>query len=116
MSNSEKAVEVIFATEKRIQGHAYDLDEARVRAYAQALADAGLLAPELPEPDRKLTERWGEKDLEFAYWEIPYAARVETSRGWEVSLRIPDRYMSTETARKLANILLAAANHAEGEA
>lgn len=35
MSNSEKAVETIFATEKRIQGHIDDLDEARVRAYAQ---------------------------------------------------------------------------------
>ena len=106
MSNIDKVAEVIAK-------HNADGVCNEPECIANDLADAGLLAPELPEPDRKLTERWGEKDLEFVYWEIPYAARVETSRGWEVSLRIPDRYMSTETARKLANILLAAANHAE---
>ena len=116
MSNSEKAVETIFATEKRIQGHTYDLDEARVRAYAQALADAGLLAPDLPKPTTIAEGGRG------ATWGRDVQVWVEDG-GDRVWVELGDMTIShtIESARKHGNRLLAAANlaernHAEEEA
>lgn len=75
---------------------------------AQALADAGLLAPDLPEPRIDLGgwQEWGHK----------HGNRVTLENGM-VTIEIPDdisRDLTPEEARDLAAWLNAAANHKEG--
>lgn len=73
---------------------------------AQALADAGLLMPDLPEPDMRRvsgTSFWCEGDL--------YAHRGSR----KVRLQVEDSRMSSDEARAIAFGLLAAADHAEQE-
>ena len=72
--------------------------------YATVLQGRGLLAPDLPEP-----EPYGEQ-AEFG------DEKVITGRGTStVSLYIDDFQMSSDSARELALMLLAAANYAEKE-
>ena len=79
---------------------------------AKALADAGLLMPDLPEPVEKFTT--GD-----ASWTLVGKAAVDSwhdDGGPVVALRAGrGRYLTPAEARQLAYILLAAANHAEGE-
>lgn len=129
MSNIERAVEIIFATEKRVQGHTYDLDVAKVRAYLLALDHAGLLIPDLPAPD--IDHRDPEHCAEYkAFWEGPVLDVWNTNLPGDFTVQVfPDRPevqmyedgepmepFSPEEARRLAHVLLAAANQAEEEA
>ena len=98
---------------------------------AQGLARAGLLAPNLPEPD--LDHRrpaycairrkwWGEGPVPDVWFEgLPYDLTVQIFPDRpEVQMTDNEEPMmepfSPEEARRLAHALLAAANHAEGEA
>lgn len=103
MSNLEKAVELIgsyFDAHIPHNEANYGADEE----LAQALKDTGLLAPDLPEP-----ELYGEL-AEFGDEEV-FAARGTS----KVRIYIDDARMSSESARELALMLLAAANYAETE-
>ena len=53
------AAEVMLAAESELQGHTCDVDPERLRAYATALHDAGMLRP----PHRRTTE-----EEERAWW------------------------------------------------
>lgn len=78
----------------------------------EALAKAGLLMPDLPEPDDKCTNS-------DASWMLTGKAAVDSWRdegGPVVALMAGrGRYLTPAEARQLAYILLAAAGHAEGE-
>lgn len=77
---------------------------------AKALADAGLLMPDLPEPDDKCTNgdaRWvviGKVAVDSWHDDGGPVVELRAGRG---------RYLIPAEARQLAYILLAAANHAE---
>lgn len=105
MNNQDKAALVIdknLPITERIERHAHAC------IIADALKEAGLLAPELPEPslgsDGALLWNnetvWIEDDEVAVYTDIP------KSFDW----------MTPNEARNLAHALLAAANHAEEEA
>lgn len=100
MSNLDKAVEVLreaYREKSMSPVHACDI-------MADALEAAGLLAPDLPEP-----EPYGEL-AQFGDEEV-MAARGTN----KVRIYIDDSRMSSESARELALMLLAAADHAEKE-
>ncbi|WP_288855642.1 hypothetical protein [uncultured Corynebacterium sp.] len=91
-------------------------DDMLTHAAAQDLADAGLLAPDLPEPGRA----WRDDDAPLI-WHVPerndrLAATVDErpthpTIGLEDDNRVLKHLTATE-ARALALALLAAANHA----
>lgn len=100
MSNFEKAVEVLreaYREPSISPVHACDI-------MADALEAAGLLMPGLPEP-----EPYGEL-AQFGDEKVITGRRTST-----VGLYIDDSQMSSESARELALMLLAAANYAEKE-
>lgn len=113
MSNQEKAAQVIYdALSGKYGDFRFPTDAA------EALADAGLLAPDLPEPD---TLEYGspEWDGVFAY---QYGAEWRDAMGsvcafnGTVEVQGDDTHIHTpDEARALALALLAAANHAEKE-
>ena len=94
MSNIDKATEILTRLDEWI-----DLSPENA---VEALADAGLIAPDLPEP-----KLYGEL-AEFGDEEV-FAARGTR----KVRIYIYDARMISEEARKLALMLLAAANYAE---
>lgn len=104
MNNREKALEVALEF--------LDGDDLAAGIIVKRLADAGLLAPDLPEPDEcppdihKPGWRIGLFDAQCA---AAFAGRVwiTDSSGWGAPFR-------PEQARAAAYKLLAAANHAEG--
>lgn len=73
-TNIDRAAEVMLATERKEQGHVCDVDPQRLREYARALADAGLLTG-LPAPvaqtfpvgefidDERRARGWSHADL-----------------------------------------------------
>lgn len=80
---------------------------------AKALADAGLLMPDLPQPDFNFTDgdaRWvviGKVAVDSWYDDGGPVVELRAGRG---------RYLIPAEARHLAYLLLAAANHAEAQA
>lgn len=119
-TNIDRAADIIDAWTK--QGHELNEHVGNPHDIARALAKAGLLAPEKPEPqtfpsgerewstldgwvnldtDGTITMAYDERD------EDDLAAGAEIEPGELVFTRISE-------ARDLANILNAAANHAEG--
>lgn len=99
MTNFVHALAVLEAARRpgEIRIHPHDAVEA--------LAKAGLLAPDLPEPDR-ITDRylvWEDEEV----WIVDDEAAVYTDLGEFIN------WMSVRRARNLAHILLAAAQHAE---
>lgn len=84
---------------------------------AEALADAGLLAPDLPEPVGHL------RDTGEAWWRLADAVGIHVGQVWAYSkhgtidLALPEKLteLTPEEARGVAHALLAAANHAEKE-
>lgn len=106
MSNIDKATELID------DAHDWGLGSIDAFTLAIELAGAGLLAPDLPKPD---------KDSTFAFLGPTWEARkadggvfIVTSRHGRV--RTPGGEHSPAVARKHALALLAAADHAEKEA
>ena len=112
MSNVERAADVIYDTLNGQYGDFRFPTDA-----AQALADAGLLAPDLPEPQRA----WDDDEAPLM-WKI---TDDFNSLAVVIVERLPDTPVQLETfntvakrltieqARRAAHALLAAANHAE---
>lgn len=109
MSNREKAAEVI---------RAHGFDPCREpECIAQDLADAGLLAPDLPEPARRSVEGYHTAHP-WAEWDAGNNHVMALKDGLvaiqdveepELCITIPP-----DEARQAAHALLAAADHAEG--
>lgn len=102
MSNFDRAVKALNDVDED-----YDFESGHLAdntAYVHALEAAGLLMPDLPEP-----ELYGEL-AEFGDEEVT-AARGTS----KVRIYIDDSRMSSESARELALMLLAAADYAEKE-
>lgn len=102
MSNRDEAIRVI-------QEQTVVSGLATSQHIARKLANAGLLAPDLPEPriDIDGWQEWGHK----------HGNRVTLENGM-VTLVIPDdisRDLTTEEAREIAHNLLAAADYSEGK-
>lgn len=107
MTNIDKAADLLYQRSKELLGVDSDVAHRACQEHAQALADAGLLAPELPEPDRE--GNWGPS------WE----GVVEAEPGHHaVRFVAGDRQFrqSSQYARQFALALLAAAYHAGEEA
>lgn len=106
-TNIERAAEILEEWTDRSWG----LAEDNADAAAQTLADAGLLMPDLPEPNEK--GFWipfeENQDEYFEMWvSIPGSLKVDGSRRWR-------KRLTPENARSIAFALLAAADHAEQE-
>lgn len=113
MSNTEKAAHII---ERTVLGKQTTAPSTAL-AITEALADAGLLMPDLPEPDNdEYGTAWGQV---FNYQEEPdwrdTKGYVAANAG-AVEVVGNDTHIHTPgEARRLAYALLAAANHAEKE-
>lgn len=99
MSDLEKAAQVVYES-----CYGRNLHPGQVSSIVRGLNDAGLLAPDLPEPEIY------EELAEFGDEEV-LAARG----AGKVRLYIDDPRMSSESARELALMLLTAADYAEKE-
>ena len=109
MSNMEKAAQMIRDLSE-VDGET--LGYAHVHNIAQALADAGLLAPDLPEPDKTgilvQDARWwllGGPD-DPSVWAAPDSPVMVQ--------RIEPGELTPDEAREVAHALLAAADYSEG--
>ena len=109
MTNIERAAEVLWLPEPHLFTSECD-DQAR--ELAQALAGAGLLAPDLPEQSES-TGRYAEwraldDAQETVIWTVP--------SGPVMVQNVEPGNLTTQQARKVAYALLAAANYAEENA
>ena len=125
MSNIEKAADLLYQRSKELLGVDSDAARRACQEHAQALADAGLLAPDLPllssdyasiEVPTRRTLIMNDDDCPTLY-ENEDSILVGTANG-EVnfSLGVHDEVSVTLPADKavsLALAVLAAANHAE---
>ena len=107
MSNIERAAKAIFLEAGPLSTH--DAEDV-----AQALADAGLLAPELPAPDYtgSITE-WMEDDPVLTVTEHSILGVSLISETNEQGTGGAEINLTVEGARKVAAALLAAAAWAE---
>lgn len=111
MSNQERAAEVILKAEYEHRGHTCDL-YTDTHVYAKALDDAGLLMPDLPEPEV-------EEGKPYWYSGTCGISVGQLAPGGRQNVMLWDSepggvtYDSVEGARELAYALLAAAKHAE---
>lgn len=112
MSNKEHAAETIYKTLSGQYGDFRIPTDA-----AQALADAGLLAPDLPQPDELGV--LGKYDM--AEW-LPLGTGLENPIVWTafgagcvMIQRIESGQLTPGEAREVAHALLAAANYTEDE-
>ncbi|MFW9223598.1 hypothetical protein [Corynebacterium striatum] len=110
MTNIDKAADLLYQRSKELLGVDSDAAHRACKEHAQALADAGLLAPELPD------ESWPQ------VWEVEgflVAAIEDGGETIELAENEGDGnvgygwFMDRRLARNLAYALLAAANHAE---
>ena len=114
MSNKERAAELLTPNSEHCQrvhngegGNPCMFCEYNAETAADMLADAGLLAPDLPEPRIDIGE-WQE-------WGHQHGNRVTLHAGM-VTVEIPDdisRDLTPDEAREIAHALLAAANEAK---
>jgi len=101
MGNTAKAAKVI-------DRHGFDVCR-EPECIAQDLADAGLLAPELPEPDIRDTIDWWTR----------LASVLLDEDGERISIIFDNHWVDAPSpghVRELALALLAAANHTEEQA
>lgn len=125
MTNIDKAADLLYQRSKELLGAGSDAAHRACQEHAQALADAGLLAPELPalssdyasiEVPTRRTLIMNDDDCPILY-ENEDSILVGTVNG-EVnfSLGVHDEISVTlpaDKARNLAHALLAAANNQE---
>lgn len=126
MSNQEKAAEVLRNTSVIAPHRGMDMTASAV--FAEALADKGLLMPDLPEPDLRADDP-AHRDEFSAWWEgtvphvwnegLPGEFTLQTFPG-EPDVTIyrdlePEETLMPAEVRRLAYALLAAANYAEKE-
>lgn len=102
-----KAADILYQR-SGVEGHAA---QTACQEHAQALHDAGLLAPDLPEPS-SIIEEDGEKRI---CWSAP-GCGVELVPGEFIATYESQSGHEIEHAHQIALALLAAANHAEDEA
>lgn len=108
MNNVDKAAQIMYAHERELGRYGSEY-------IARALAQEGLLAPDLPEPD----DQW--RDAGEAWWNIADDYGIRTGNVWAshrfgtIELMLPERIteFTPAQARDLADKLRAAANHAE---
>lgn len=90
-------------------------NDVAANAITRRLSDAGLLAPDLPEPARRSIEGY-HTSHPWAEWDALEATITAVKNGWiailNADVNIP---LTPREARKAAHALLAAANEAEGE-
>ncbi|MFW9156254.1 hypothetical protein ACOJA9_10490 [Corynebacterium striatum] len=110
MTNIDKAADLLYQRSKELLGVDSDAAHRACQEHAQALADAGLLAPELPD------ESWPQ------VWEVEgflVAAIEDGGETIELAENEGDGnvgygwFMDRRLARSLAYALLAAANNQE---
>lgn len=101
-TNIERAIEEIRALGR--------VSQAQSESIAQALADAGLLMPKLPEPSEELIwyEASGDLKNPFEVWASDHHGTVEI-----VGMGQPQIHIPIERARHLALCIIAAAKLAE---
>ena len=106
MDNIDRALAALEAARRpgEIRIHPYDAVEA--------LAKAGLITPDMPEPSYVVTEC----DEQYPVWEPGSGYSIEKEAPGEVTVSYhgePAEPLTPQEARQLALALLAAANHAE---
>lgn len=109
-TNIDRAAAIIAPWIEKEWGHPEDNAESA----ADALADAGLLMPDIPEPDDVDPEReatWVPHPLVYAV----YAYKHGLYGTWNVAMDSAPSDLSPEDTRRLAYALLAAADHAKEE-
>lgn len=130
MSNQERAAEVILKAEYEHRGHTCDL-YTDTHVYAKALDDAGLLMPDLPEPDESHHDPKWQADYRES-WEDEFGEDLTVPSLWEkvgenVALQVfpghnevqpyydgePEEPVSVDEARQIGMKWLAAAKLAE---
>lgn len=113
MSNIDKAAEII-AEARRTAPRVRDMQDHISPHIAQALADAGLLAPELPERGKA----WGDDDAPSIWRTDGESDTLAVVLMKDNSLQVEDfnevfMQITPSAGRGLAAALLAAANYAE---
>lgn len=111
MTNIDKAADLLYQRSKELLGVDSDAAHRACQEHAQALADAGLLTPELPEPnDPGIFVPDGKGWIPGG----PHGPSVWTAPGSPIMVqRIEPGDLTPDEARGVALVLLAAANHAE---
>lgn len=111
MTNIDKAAALLHQRSKGLLGVDSDAARRACQEHAQALADAGLLAPDLPEPSN-IIEEDGEKRI---CW-YPPGCDIELVPGEMIVTYEHQAGHEIEHAHQIGLALLAATNHAEEEA
>lgn len=117
MTNIDKATDLLYQRSKELLGVDSDAAHRACQEHAQALAEAGLLTPDLPEPHREV-------ELHTPEWFLdgPISLVVSdpsegvVSYGSDVHNGAFRLVLTKEEAEGIALALLAAANHAQEEA
>lgn len=111
MSNQDQAAQVIRTWQKRHKNAMDDNPDWAAQNLAGDLQRAGLLAPDLPEPDRTPDGHFGG----YLVWEDEKVWTVDDEVA--VYTDIPESFgwMTPKEARTLAHALLAAADYSEEE-
>lgn len=114
MTNIDKAAALLHQRSKGLLGVDSDAARRACQEHAQALADAGLLAPDLPEPSNIIEEdeEGGDKRI---CWSAP-GCDIELVPGEMIVTYEHQAGHEIANAHQIALALLAAANHAEEEA
>lgn len=113
MSNLDKAAQMIRDLSE-VDGET--LGYAHVHNIAQDLADAGLLAPDLPEPSRGMTPHGAVWYLDGSIGDIRRTGSRIVVFGNDYRRRPFRLVLTEEEMETIARALLAAANYDEGRA
>ncbi|HAT1184793.1 TPA: hypothetical protein I8V37_002524 [Corynebacterium striatum] len=112
MTNIDKAADLLYQRSKELLGVDSDAAHRACKEHAQALADAGLIMTDLPEPSYTVTEC----EEEYPVWEPGSGYSIEKEAPGEVTVSYhgePAEPLTPQEARSLAAALLAAASHTE---
>ena len=113
MSNQDRAAEVIRTWQQRHKGIMDSNPDWAAQNLAGDLNQAGLLAPDLPEPSYIVTEC----EYEYPVWECGSRYSIEEETPGYITIfdeGEPAESLTLQEARKVAHALLAAADYAEG--
>lgn len=114
MTNIDKATDLLHQRSKELLGVDSDAARRACQEHAHALHEAGLLAPDLPEPSNIIEEdeEGGDKRI---CWSAP-GCDIELVPGEMIVTYEHQAGHEIEHAQQIGLALLAAANHAEEEA